>query len=45
VDGACGNCFSVIPLQLQNEVRRGGAMVRCEACGVILTMPHQDQEA
>jgi len=44
-DGACGNCFSVIPLQLQNEVRRGGGMVRCEACGVILTMPHQDQEA
>src|SRR5262245_16370653 len=44
-DGACGNCYSVIPLQLQNEVRRGGAMVRCEACGVILTMPHQDQEA
>jgi hypothetical protein len=44
-DGACGNCFSVIPLQLQNEVRRGGAMVRCEACGVILTTPHQDQEA
>ena len=43
VDGACGNCFSVIPLQLQNEVRRGGAMVRCEACGVILTI-HQDQE-
>ena len=45
LDGACGNCFSVIPLQLQNEVRRGGAMVRCEACGVILTVPHQDQEA
>ena len=45
VDGACSNCYSVIPLQLQNEVRRGGAMVRCEACGVILTIPHQDQEA
>jgi predicted nucleic acid-binding Zn-ribbon protein len=45
VDGACGNCYSVIPLQLQNEVRRGGSMVRCEACGVILTIPHQDQEA
>jgi len=36
-DGACGNCFSVVPLQLQNEIRRGGAMVRCEGCGVILT--------
>ena len=36
-DGACGNCFSVIPLQLQNEVRQSVEMIRCEACGVILT--------
>ncbi|MGD2068125.1 MAG: C4-type zinc ribbon domain-containing protein [Gemmatimonadota bacterium] len=36
-DGACGNCFNVLPLQLQNEVRHGGDMIRCEACGVILT--------
>lgn len=44
-DGACGNCFSMIPLQLQNEVRTRGGMVRCEACGVILTVPRQDPEA
>jgi uncharacterized protein len=37
-DGACGNCFNVVPLQLQNEIRRGGeGIIRCEACGVILT--------
>lgn len=35
-DGACGNCFSVIPLQEQNEIRRREALHRCEACGVIL---------
>lgn len=35
-DGACGNCFGMIPLQLRNEVRHGGEMIRCEACGVIL---------
>jgi predicted nucleic acid-binding Zn-ribbon protein len=43
-DGACSNCFSMIPLQLQNEVRTAGAVVRCEACGVILTAPRQDPE-
>jgi len=37
-DGACGSCFNVVPLQLQNEVRRGSAsLIRCEACGVILS--------
>lgn len=35
-DGACGVCFSMIPLQLQTEVRDGRDLVRCEACGVIL---------
>ena len=35
-DGACGHCFSVMPLQIQNEVRHGAGLVRCEACGVIL---------
>ncbi len=35
-DGACGRCYSVIPLQVQSEVRQGQKMIRCEACGVIL---------
>ncbi|MEE2669860.1 MAG: hypothetical protein VYD78_07650, partial [Gemmatimonadota bacterium] len=36
-DGACGNCFSLVPLQIQNEIRHGSEMMRCEGCGVILT--------
>ena len=36
-DGACGNCFCVIPLQVQNEIRSSIKMIRCEGCGVILT--------
>ena len=35
-DGACGHCFSMIPIQEQNEIRRREAIHRCEACGVIL---------
>lgn len=37
-DGACGNCFGLIPLQLQNEIRRNESLIRCENCGVILTV-------
>lgn len=44
-DGACGHCFGMIPLQKQNEVRHGAEMLRCEACGVILTSPVDDGEA
>ena len=35
-DGACGYCFSMVPIQEQNEIRRRQALHRCEACGVIL---------
>lgn len=35
-DGACGHCFGVVPLQVQNEVLHGEALIRCEGCGVIL---------
>lgn len=38
-DGACGNCYSMIPPQRQNEIRHGSDIIRCEACGVILTPP------
>lgn len=36
-DGACGHCFNMVPLQRQNEIRHGSEMIRCEACGVILS--------
>ena len=38
-DGACGHCFGMVPLQIQNEIRGGAEMLRCEECGVILTAP------
>jgi uncharacterized protein len=45
-DGACGYCFNVVPLQLQNEIRRGVPLIRCEACGVLLTNePELPEEA
>lgn len=42
-DGACGNCFGVIPLQLQNEVSHGRSLIRCEQCGVILASPSSEE--
>lgn len=44
-DGACGSCFSVIPLQVQNEIRTRAPLVRCEACGVIVTAPAASAES
>jgi len=36
-DGACGHCFGMVPLQLQNEIRKGTLTIACEACGVLLS--------
>jgi predicted nucleic acid-binding Zn-ribbon protein len=36
-DGACGNCYNMVPLQVQNQIRHTDEMIRCEGCGVILT--------
>jgi predicted nucleic acid-binding Zn-ribbon protein len=36
-DGACGHCFGMIPLQIQNEIRKGSVTMACEACGVLLS--------
>ena len=38
-DGACGHCFGVVPLQVQNEILHGDALIRCEGCGVIHAAP------
>ena len=38
-DGACGHCYSIVPLQMQSEIRYSETLIRCEECGVILT-PH-----
>ncbi|MDZ7780282.1 MAG: C4-type zinc ribbon domain-containing protein [Gemmatimonadota bacterium] len=44
-DGACGNCFGMVPLQVQTEIRHGDDLIRCEACGVILSAPDPRSEA
>lgn len=36
-DGACGHCFGMVPLQIQNEVRKGSVNIACEVCGVLLS--------
>jgi uncharacterized protein len=35
-DGACGYCFNMVPIQIQNEIRKGTHLIACEACGVLL---------
>jgi len=44
VDGACGHCFSLVPLQTQHEVRSGVELLRCGGCGVILGQPDPEPE-
>ena len=48
-DGACSNCYGIVPLQIQNEIRHGATLIRCEACGVILSAaepePAEDESA
>lgn len=41
-DGACGHCFSMVPLQIQNEIRKGKTLIPCEACGVLLGPGEED---
>jgi uncharacterized protein len=36
VEGACGQCYNVLPVQEQSMVRSGERLHRCELCGVIL---------
>ena len=44
-DGACGNCFNIVPLQERSEVRAGRDLRRCEACGVILYPEDESQQS
>jgi predicted nucleic acid-binding Zn-ribbon protein len=37
-DGACGHCFGMVPLQIQNEIRKSAVTIACEACGVLLSV-------
>lgn len=35
-EGACGNCFNILPVQEQAVVRNAQSLHRCEGCGAIL---------
>lgn len=35
-DGACGHCFTAVPMHLRQQVQRGDTVATCEACGVIV---------
>jgi predicted nucleic acid-binding Zn-ribbon protein len=35
-DGACGQCFGIVPIQVRVEIEQARGLIRCEACGVIL---------
>ena len=35
-DGACGHCFTTVPMHLRQQIRRGNTVATCEACGVIV---------
>jgi predicted nucleic acid-binding Zn-ribbon protein len=41
-DGACGHCFGVIPIQVQNEILKRKKLLLCEACGVLLSPGEED---
>jgi len=35
-DGACGNCYTAVPLQRQADIKASRALAVCEGCGVIM---------
>ena len=35
-DGACGHCFTAVPIHLRQQIQRGDTIATCEACGVIM---------
>lgn len=43
-DGACSNCYGMVPIQRRNELEHGDAMIRCDACGVILAPADAGQD-
>ncbi|HUF36097.1 MAG TPA: hypothetical protein VMN37_09115 [Gemmatimonadales bacterium] len=39
VNGGCGACHTAVPLNRRTQIRSGGVMDGCEACGAILYPP------
>ena len=34
--GACGHCFTAVPMHRRQEIHNGNSIVTCEACGVLV---------
>jgi predicted nucleic acid-binding Zn-ribbon protein len=35
-NGACGHCFTAVPLHRKQKIQNGSSMEACEACGVLI---------
>lgn len=42
VGGACGGCYTSVPLNRRSQIRAGVVLDACEACGAILYPPEPD---
>lgn len=38
-NGACGNCYTAVPLNRRQKIQNGQAVEACEACGVLIYDP------
>ncbi|MFO7768502.1 MAG: C4-type zinc ribbon domain-containing protein [bacterium] len=45
VRGACGGCYSKIPPQTLNEIRKAERPITCENCGRIIIWPAEESDA
>lgn len=43
-NGACGHCFTAIPLHRQQNLHGGSGVEPCEACGVLVYDPAEESE-
>jgi len=34
--GACGHCYTAVPLHRRQQIENGQAVEACEACGVLV---------
>jgi predicted nucleic acid-binding Zn-ribbon protein len=38
-DGACGHCYTAVPMHIRQQVHQGTKLPNCEACGVLIYAP------
>jgi len=42
--GACGGCFTTLPAQRVNEIKRNDSLIACESCGRLLVWNNESHE-